>query len=328
MCFDKYAKSAVLGVLCLLILCSAAACSIIWPAEVSFAGAFGGVEPVKRTVNGLNIMVDPRMELLAAVQSLSGYNNRTRLLTSEQFSYKNDMAGYFKSYKSHAAVKYFDLLSMFGFTYDAPPRTVMYLTARYDETGDFGFDEHLIKRTDEGNLDRFLRHLLQFAADTDFNRFYNEHREFYEAVVERVSAELEGSGLVRNIEDYYGMKQNSYNIILVPMFHAGGYGPGIENENGGLDIYSIQGPFDVEGDIPVFGTAESFKDLVYHEFSHSFVNPVTAKHIDEVNKYSKLYDPIADIMKSNAYPNWEICVNEHIVRAVTARLLLIHEGFS
>jgi hypothetical protein len=58
------------------------------------------------------------------------------------------------------------------------------------------------------------------------------------------------------------------------------------------------------------------------------VNPVTAKHIDEVNKYSKLYDPIADIMKSNAYPNWEICVNEHIVRAVTARLLLIHEGFS
>lgn len=328
MCFRirKYIKPAAAVLTCLLVLCMAASCTPAPPEDVTFAKALGDIEPVKKTVKGVNIMVDPRIELLAAVQSLGGYDERTHLLTGQQFSYKNDMAEYFGKFRSHAAVKFFDFMSRFNFAYDAPPRAALYLTSQYDETGDFGFDEYLKDRTSKGNLDRVARYLLQFSVDTDFGSFFNEHREFYKEVVDRTSAVMEDDDLIGDIEDYYGIKQNSYNIILAPMFHPGGYGPSLENEDGGFDIYSIQGPMDVEGDIPAFGTAESFKDLVYHEFSHSFVNPLTYKYEDEVNKYRKLYRPIADIMKANAYTDWEICVNEHIVRAVTARLLLIHDG--
>lgn len=296
--------------------------------NVSFANAFGNVEPVRKTINGLNIMVDPRMELLEAVQFMSGYNDRTYLLTNEQFSYKNDMSEYFRNFRSHAAVKYFDTLSSkYNFTYDAPPAATLYVTAQYDETGNFGFSEYLINRTGIDKLDKFARYLLQFSADTDFSRFYNEHMDFYEEVVERTAAVMEDD-LIGDIENYYGIKQNSYNIILVPMFHPGGFASRLENKDGSFDIYSIQGPLGADGDIPVFGTAGSFGDLVYHEFGHSFVNPLTEKYRDEVNKHQKLYEPIADKMGSgsNAYGSWETCVNEHIVRAVTARLLLTHEG--
>jgi hypothetical protein len=90
---------------------------------------------------------------------------------------------------------------------------------------------------------------------------------------------------------YYGMEQNSYNVILSPMFGPVGYGPRIQSENGGYDIYSIQGTVSIEDDIPVYGTDEIFKGMVYHEFSHSFVNPLTEEYRDELNKYRKLCLP-------------------------------------
>lgn len=122
------------------------------------------------------------------------------------------------------------------------------------------------------------------------------------------------------------MKQNSYNIILSPMFHTGGFGANIKNKNGSCDIYSIQGPLSVEKGIPSFGDKDSFKYLAWHEFSHSFVNPLTEENLKEVEKYSKLYEPISKKMKDNAYPTWQICVNEHIVRSVTARLAYMRDG--
>lgn len=50
------------------------------------------------------------------------------------------------------------------------------------------------------------------------------------------------------------------------------------------------------------------------------------KYIDEINLYSNLYDKISSAMARQAYPSWDICVNEHIVRAVTARLICINNG--
>jgi hypothetical protein len=58
--------------------------------------------------------------------------------------------------------------------------------------------------------------------------------------------------------------------------------------------------------------------IVWHEFSHSFVNPITEQYKDEVNKYSKLYLPIIgnDVSGSQLYFYWEYYVDENIVRAV------------
>jgi len=72
--------------------------------------------------------------------------------------------------------------------------------------------------------------------------------------------------------------------------------------------------------LPHFGTVEGFRHLAWHEFSHSFVNPTTDKFREQVAQYESLYEPISAKMKRQAYGNWVICVNEHIVRAVTTRL--------
>jgi hypothetical protein len=109
--------------------------------------------------------------------------------------------------------------------------------------------------------------------------------------------------LVKDLEDYYGMKQNSYNLILAPLFHSGGYGPRVKTDGGNYDIYGIIGPHDVKDGIPQYNK-EIIRYIAWHEFGHSFVNPATSRYIDEINKYSKLYDPISIKMASQAYAQW------------------------
>lgn len=65
---------------------------------------------------------------------------------------------------------------------------------------------------------------------------------------------------------------------------------------------------------------------MWHEFGHSFVNPLTTKYQKEALQYEALYQPIEAQMKNLAYSNWETSLNEHIVRAVVARLTALRLG--
>lgn len=56
------------------------------------------LEAVQRNVNGISISVDPRIELLAAVQMISSYDKRYHLMTRLNLSYKTDIKEYFSKY--------------------------------------------------------------------------------------------------------------------------------------------------------------------------------------------------------------------------------------
>ena len=146
------------------------------------------------------------------------------------------------------------------------------------------------------------------------------------------------------------MKKGSQDYIITQLFHPGGFGPRIDREGGSnpifnfikslqylifnkwsgksYEIYNICGPNSVENGIPSFGTQEGFRQLAWHEFGHSFVNPLSEslKNRIKISEYSSLFMPIREKMEKEGYSNWETCVNEHIVRAVTARLTFIHFG--
>lgn len=288
---------------------------------------FNELEPVKKSLGSLNIMVDPRIELLSAVQLQEEYFRLTNL----EYDYKNDMKDYFKDFKSHKAVKEFKKLDKLGFNYDAPPTLMLYVSNPPNLEKKADFSEYLIRRgRGKKRLLRFIERLREFSRDANFNGFYEENISFYEEMVETVYTGIKDMKIVETLDDYYGMDVNSYNIILAPLLHSGGYGPRVEVENGLFDVYGIIGPYDVvksEGgkNIPVY-SSHIIRYLVWHEFGHSFVNPTTEKYIDEVNKYKDLYTPISDIMQSQAYGTWEACVNEHIIRAITTRLAYIHLG--
>jgi hypothetical protein len=271
---------------------------------------------------GLNIMIDPRIELLAVVQILSNYNQRTGLITRQNFAYKQAVLTTFGQFRSHRAVKIFERMSQKGFSFDAPPAAMLHLTDPPELAVHTSYTEYLLRRAGgEKKLGEFITALRDFAVETDFMRFYSEQQPFYDQITASVTDMLADTDDLTALEAYYGMQEYSYNIVLAPLYHAGGFGPRVTRPDGSADVYSIGGPQSMNEDgFPTFGDSQSFRYLIWHEFAHSFVNPQTTLHRGAVNSYAHLLKPIQKEMKKQAYGDWETVVNEHIVRAITTRL--------
>ena len=288
----------------------------------------------------IDVGVDPRMELLAAVQLLSGYGEKyPGIITRYGFPYKADMATYFAPYRNHRAVKLFAEMSD-RFSYDAPPEAMLHLTdpptlsvripftdyLKMRASGDKNLDRAEALNAGEKRLQEFADALRNFARESDFQAFYDAHKGTYKAIWKTMDKELEGSSdWMSALEQYYGQSQASYNIIICPMFHPGGYGPRLESK-GKSEVYEICGPSGVKDGLPAFGDKKTIRHLAWHEFGHSFVNPLSERFWRELEASSSLLKPIEQKMSKQAYGQWGNCVNEHIIRAVEIRLMVQQQG--
>jgi hypothetical protein len=276
--------------------------------------------------SGLNITIDPRIELLAAVQSFSDYGDKLSLLTSLDFDYKNDLLETFKPFAGHEAVKLFQEMSHGGFAFDAPPTVMLHLGTPPELDIEIPLTDYLVGRAGgREKLMRFIELLRDFADRSRFIDFFQKNKGFYDETVQSVNDNFKDIDFIGVLEEYYGQKQHSYNIVLAPMF-KGNYGPRINRKDGTSDIFNIVSPRRIEEGLLYFGSKDNFEHLAWHEFSHSFVNPLGERHREELEKYASLFEPIRSKMTSSAYGNWLTAVNEHVVRAVTTRLNYSHKG--
>ncbi|NIM16487.1 MAG: DUF4932 domain-containing protein [Candidatus Aminicenantes bacterium] len=274
------------------------------------------------TAQKINIRVDPRIELLAVVQFLSDYD----LINTFEFPYKHDIKNHFSAYKGHPAVKGFAEMRAQGFSFDAPPTAVLHLSNPPELKINPPFTDYLIQRAGgKEKLEPFVKNLRDFARKTQFIAFFKSHHRTYSQTVERVKKKLEAVDYIGILKKYYGMKQRSYNIILVPLF-KGNYVPRVKHKDGNFDVFNIVSPLGIKNGLPEFGTVKYFKHLAWHEFSHSFVNPIQHQYQQQIDSFSSLFAPIAKKMKQQAYDDWRITVNEHIVRAVTTHLSYMTKG--
>lgn len=277
------------------------------------------LKPIERTVGNLHISIDPRMELLTATQLVSNATmvDRTKACSQEAIAY-------FKPFSSEEAVTLSSYLEEnYTFGADAPPEFMLHLSQVPELEQQIPFTERLLERGGSAeNLEQYRVALKRFAEVSNFEDFWNSRIPLYNQILDLTIAEMGEIDLVKVLENYYNETQASYNLILSPAF-AGGYGPRIPNENSKLDIYAcITTWFEKEG-IP-YMDRESLQNYIWHEWGHSFVNPLTEKYRDRVNVSEKLLEPIAKKRAGKAYPYWYMSVNEHIIRAIHIRLLELY----
>ena len=60
--------------------------------------------------------------------------------------------------------------------------------------------------------------------------------------------------------------------------------------------------------------------MIRHEFSHPFINPLTEKYWDYIKDYSHNFDSIPEVAKKNVCGDWQECINEFIIRAITTQI--------
>lgn len=283
------------------------------------------------SAGGVTVEVDPMMELLSIIQYLGDYNELFGLITDVETSYQTDIDAYFAPYKDHAAIQFFNSVAKQGFAFDVPPTACLYLGKDFSISQDFEGSDYQRNRfptEDLLTLPEFRDHLSRFAADTNFSAFFDSHRDFYTKMMEAYAASFPQWNMTTAMEEYYGKTAAGYTIILVPLFHPGGFGPSLPREDG-LHIYSITGPYYTDGTLPNFGDAEDIANLVLHEFGHSFLpindmdNPTM---VAEVERSAYLIDPIRERMEAMAYPQWTPAYEELVLRACVIDMALQNTG--
>jgi len=269
--------------------------------------------------DGFMIKVDPRVELLAVIQSLTRWPD-IGAFTRLSFDYYNEVKEYFKPYKEHPAVEWFDKYVLKGWSYDAPPQAMLHLSDPPDMKVVIPFTEYLKGRGQgEENLNEMVELMNRFIEDSNFMKFWKDHQPFYKEFIDRIENQIPFEKYSQLMMDFYGEKKGTFIFLSVPLFHGGGYGGQLETDKGNIAHY-FGGPHKVEDGFPVYRT-NSLRTLVFHEFGHSFVNPVVYDHSEELNKFEGFYEYMKSAMQSMAYGEWLTVCHEHLVRTGEAFLL-------
>ncbi|MBL4933724.1 DUF4932 domain-containing protein [Clostridium paridis] len=260
-----------------------------------------------------NVSIEPKIELLSIVQYLADDPTIIKEnLSSDNDKYSKDIASYFSKYIDDPVVTLYKKMLKTGFSYSTPPQAMLYVDDNLKLLTNLTLPSDVISAAgNKKTLIKFFDLLSDFRKKSSFDDFYLSHIDLYKKLVSTVKEKVDKLGCIDKLIDYYGYKQNSYNFIIEPL-SIGGYAARIPSKNDKFDLYDF---------MVIPNDDAEFFQMVIHEFGHSYVNPLTEKNIDEVNKYSNLFTPIKDAMTKEQYGSWDFCVNEHIVRAVAYRNL-------
>ena len=269
------------------------------------------LKPVSAMANGVAVEVDPRVELMAVIQLLDDYP----VLTAFESPYRSDAKAYFAGFSKHSAVTTFDRLASDGFAFDAVPKFFASLTnpPNVELNGDVP-SEAIERAGGIENLKQFAPQIAEFASESDFSAFYRAHKGTYRTSVD--STLKDASTAVGQLEDYLGVKFPAARIVVSPLLHDGGFAM----RGGRPDAQAFVGPVRVRDGFPDFGDKVRLGRLIWHEFSHTVVNPLTSQAKARVATLEVTEPGFRAMMRKHAYEDWETIVNESIIRAIEVRL--------
>jgi len=319
------------AVLSVLMLCSLLSTSVFFPVfqvESTREVRYQIMESVEDDFEKYSMRVDKRIELLTAVQLFTSW--RETGLWALSYPYKEDMLEFFRPYSSHKAValcetpinSYIDPVGFMMHLSDPPELEIVIPVS----------ESHFYRGSSvAAALEEFAEALRSFYVESRFEEFWNSHQDFYDNVERRAYSDIPLESTVKTLEDYFGTKQHAYRVILAPL-RLGNYAYWIKVSDS-FDIYAFLGPWKIEENIPLFGAS----NILFHEFAHSFVNPLTEEFSQAYKNPSRLYEPIENRMRSLGYGGWGAMISEHIIRAVqikvykkkelTPSLVLSTEGY-
>jgi len=282
--------------------------------------------PVSKEHRSIHYTVSPGIELISIVQTISDYPSVFGFLMQEDsLKYKAEVADKFVPFKNHPAVIWFNRISMQPgkMNFSAPSNLMLHTDENLNVHTDLKLDDFVLSRI--GGIDSlkyFLGLLRDFAEQTSFINFFNKHNGFYSDLIDGTIFQIDSIDHIKELENFYGMRQKSYNIILVPLYSHVGFGNSLIHTNGEREIFDTMGPQKIKNGFPFFGDNEYLKYITRHEFSHPFINPLTEKYWNSIKGYYKNYDLIPDNARQNVCGDWQECINEFIIRAIT-----VHLGF-
>ena len=254
----------------------------------------------------LEVHVDRRVELLAILQRLAGGREYQ---TAPATAYVRDVDAQFAPVASHRAVALTRELRARGLDHDLPMTIAVYLDDQL----------HLRARPDDPRIaaidaEAYVASVAEFANASGFDAFFAKHHAYYERVEARLRDAIDAENPRPWLDRFFGQRAGPrFVVVPAPLAGTWNYGP-----RAGDEMYQVMGLAKVDFDeLPVVDG--QMIELLVHEMTHSYINPLFAKHRGELEAQGqRLFARVEQAMRAQAYPSWEIVMNESAVRAVTA----------
>ena len=295
-----------------------------WPGPAVAAPAYAAaaVDPGALPAR-IEVSVDPRVELLAVVECLAGYQQ----LGGGGLAYRREVLARFAPWRSHPAVTLFARMAREGFTRDAPPAVMLRLAEPPALELRAPFSVYLETCAGgRGRLFAFLDSLRDFAAESRFMEFHAAHAARFRALVEEARRVLQRTRVVGPLEDYFGVREHGYHLILAPLLPAGRLRGGGRAPTRDRGLLCHPRPL---------GSAPRTAALLGPRRARG---PAVARVLPRLRRQPagslppadrRRFGPLRAAARADAaqgYARWEVCADEHLVRAVGVRLVARMEG--
>lgn len=280
------------------------------------------IKPISTRVGMLDITIDPRLELLAVLQYLSG----SEMIIPDSDGYAQSIDTWFADFKSHPVLSRLKSLEKHGYRYDLPVSSFLCFDGvpfDRETQSRIGYakemdEERLEKATQGGSLEEFYASVNDFVRISDFGGWFESQRPFLEKTVSETASVLASKDdMIRLLIDWYGYEHERYTLVISLLFD-GGYGISLMDAQNKNFLYCITC---LDGSNNPAHTLLHLGIMIFHEFSHPYVNPLVDEHFDMIKGRAELFEPIKTKMTMLAYTDWWIAVVEHFVRASATRLM-------
>ena len=257
----------------------------------------------------INISFDKRLELLFGLQYCTFKDNNIKqdIFQENNKQYCED---FYNLYKENASEELIEYIKNGGL--DLYNRTVD-ISDSLDKNYNI-IENEKIKKISSNNKnfdkDKLNRLLNEFIIKSNYEKFYEDHKSYYDEVVNVFKKSL--NYLVdyddKMLTDFYGYKLNDFQIIVFN-FTRGSFGMDFDNK-----ITYIANTYPLENENELVRVPNRIIATLFHEFSHPYCNPLGYKYFND--------DSIKNIEEESIQNGLEDCyrgitvINEYMVRAV------------
>jgi hypothetical protein len=269
--------------------------------------------------NRITVTVHPGIELLTIVQLLAG-----KYPAPNKSVYAQATEAYFTPFANHPAVqqarrlpKVFTDLPELGYCFDNFPHVRLQYPAQTNWYTLNGKD----------TIQAYLRLCQQFAADSHFWTFYQQHQADYAVWAQPVQARLVREGLVAKLDSFYRFRTKAahWTILLDPLNSWGAHAieaSALNSRATNRVVYTV-GFLDREStdaSVPTFSLGAEASRLVWHEGSHIYTHAVQQQYAADIMRLAYLLNQADAGMKRNNITDWAHCFDENLVRGIVIAL--------
>lgn len=264
--------------------------------------------------------VDERVELMSVVFRLAGAKE---YVTDDIPVYTFKIDSVFAKFAQEPVVKMSQTMRRnFGVGYDAVAALAVNLNIKDGEISlrkDINPCE-IDERWQCDSIGKYITLLNDFYKKSDFNLFFNNHKKYYEVAETNFKENVLAGIKFEWYEKFYGEKPSEkFNVIISIANGPSNYGPHIKTNDGKEELFAIIGSWQPDSlGFPTF--SRGFRDVVIHEFNHSFCNRLVSENLSKLIPKAKIFnDLVIDKMHAMAYGYVNTYLCELLVRACMIR---------